>query len=170
MSRITVVACHRGAPTECSWPSSRATKIDPGSGWQSAGAASKQTMELSASATYPAQVVFSPSTFRGAHRLSAGLNRSQYAGGRRIGAHTPALDGAALPPEQHDFDCRERQTCGTIPRGPCVAVRMRAMRPCSITSRGADRLARLLAPATGEGGCRRVLRQAEVASAEAGSQ
>jgi len=106
-------------------------------------------MELSASATYPAQVVFSPSTFRGAHWLSAGLNRSQYAGGRRIGAHTPALDGAALPPEQHDFDCRERQTCGTIPRGPCVAVRMRAMRPCSITSRGAERIARLLAHATG---------------------
>src|SRR6185437_11913006 len=72
MSRTIVVVCHRAAPTECSRPSSKATKIDPGSGSgsQSAGAASKQTEELSASATCPAQVVFSPSTCRDAHWLS----------------------------------------------------------------------------------------------------
>src|SRR6185437_17155761 len=73
MSRTVVVVCHRAAPSECSWPLSRATRIDPGSGsdWRSAGAVLKQTMELSACATYPAQAVFSLSTSRGAHWLSA---------------------------------------------------------------------------------------------------
>src|SRR6185312_17332579 len=90
MSRTVVVVCHRAAPSECSWPSRRATRTDPGSdsGWRSAGAASKQTMELSACATYPAQAVFSLSTFRGAHWLSALRYRADL--GSRRGAATAA--------------------------------------------------------------------------------
>src|SRR6185437_2683089 len=99
MSRTVVVVCHRAAPSECSWPSRRATRTDPGSGsdWRSAGAASKQTMELSACATYPAQAVFSLSTFRGAHWLSAASSSSWgFRGVLGRGSWNASMSGVAL--------------------------------------------------------------------------